>query len=84
MKYQLEIDFNLPQEFSRIYDAKGVWNESRNYFYETGESPCKWKSENEFKFTGYMRIIGFMMSNSFKKQFFKYMQDFKSFAEAAK
>lgn len=41
-----------------------------------------WKSANESRCSGLMRIMIFIMPASFKKQSFEYMEDFKSFAEA--
>ena len=29
---------NLPKEFSATYEAKGVWNEMKNYFEEIDEN----------------------------------------------
>ena len=37
--------------------------------------------ENEFQFKGFMKLIGFFMPGAFEKQSFKYMKDFKAFAE---
>ena len=72
---------NLPDEFSGTYEAKGVWNEVKNYFFEVDADKTKWVSECEFQFKGFMRIIAFLFPGSFKKQSMKFMQDFKKFAE---
>jgi len=72
----------LPAVFSAIYEAKGVWNEAKNYFHESGEQQCRWVSENEFRMSGFMKIMAWVMPSAFKKQSFKFMQDFKTFAEA--
>lgn len=72
---------DLPNEFSGTYEAKGVWNLNKNYFIELDENKTRWKSEIEFKFYGFMKLIAFLMPNSFKKQSMKYLKDFKSFAE---
>lgn len=72
---------NLPIEFSATYEAKGVWNLNKNCFIELDSNKTKWKSDVEFKFKGFMKIISFLMPGAFKKQTLKYMADFKTFAE---
>lgn len=73
---------NLPEEFSATYEAKGVWNEVKNTFEETPEGNTIWKTENEFKFKGFMKLMAAVMPGAFKKQSFKYLVYFKEFAEA--
>ena len=75
---------DLPNEFSGTYEAKGVLNLNKNYFIELDVNRTKWKSEVEFKFTGFMKLIAFLMPGSFKKQSMKYLTDFKEFAENQK
>lgn len=75
---------NLPDEFSGTYDAKGVHNVVENRFIEIGPDKTKWESENEFQFTGFMRLIGFFMGSAFPKQSLKYLKNFKAFAEEGK
>lgn len=72
---------NLPAEFSGTYEAKGVFNIVRNKFQSIGENKTKYISEQEFQFGGFMKLIGFLMPGTFKKQSMKYLQDFKNFAE---
>lgn len=72
---------NLPHEFSATYEAKGVWNEVNNFFYDKENGQTKWITLNEFRFSGFMKMIAFFMPGAFKKQSFKYMEDFKIFAE---
>lgn len=72
---------NLPAEFSGTYEAKGVFNIVRNKFQSIGESKTKYISEQEFELAGFMKLIGFLMPGTFKKQSMKYLQDFKNFAE---
>ncbi len=71
---------NLPDEFSGTYEAKGVWNEVANYFYDEG-GKTRWVTEHEFKLSGLMALFGIFMGGSFKKQSQKTMDDFKAFAE---
>jgi len=72
---------NLPNEFSATYEAKGVYNFQINRFKETAEGHTLWIADNEFKFGGFMKLIGWFMPGAFKKQSYKYMQDFKAFVE---
>ena len=72
---------NLPDEFSGIYEAKGVRNEVKNYFYKVDKNTNKWVSENEFRCSGFMKIIAFFMPGSFKKETMKYLEYFKEFSE---
>lgn len=72
---------NLPAEFSGTYEAKGVFNIVSNKFQSVGENKTRYISEQEFQFSGFMKLIGFLMPGTFKKQSMKYLQDFKNFAE---
>ena len=75
---------NFPDEFSATYEAKGVWNEMKNYFEEIDEKTTRWRSESHFKFSGFMRLIGFFMPDGFRKQSQKSLERFKTFAETTK
>lgn len=72
---------NLPHEFTATYEAKGVYNLLINKFISVTENKTKWVSETEFKFSGFMKLIAFLMPGTFKKQSQKYLDDFKAFAE---
>lgn len=75
---------NLPDEFDGTYDAKGVHNIILNKFIEVSPGKTKWVSDCEFQFSGFMKIIAFLMPGAFKKQSQKYLEQFKSFAEQGK
>lgn len=75
---------DLPQEFESTYEAKGVYNIQLNRFRKIDENTTEWVSENEFKFSGFMKLMGWLMPGAFKKQSWQYMQDFKAFAEEGK
>ena len=75
---------NLPAEFSGTYEAKGVFNFVRNEFTDLGNGTTKYLTEQEFRLSGFMKIIGWLMPGSFKKQSVKYLEDFKRFAENEK
>lgn len=72
---------NLPDEFSGTYETSGVFNVVRNFFHEDGPDRTRWVSENEFRFSGSMRVLAPFLRTSFRKQSMGYLQDFKNFAE---
>ncbi len=72
---------NLPDEFTGSYEAKGVYNIVRNKFVSLSQYKTKYISEQEFRFTGFMNVIGWLMPGAFKKQSMQYLRDFKEFAE---
>jgi uncharacterized membrane protein len=72
---------NLPAEFSGTYEAKGVFNIVKNRFVPLPGNRTKYIAENEFHFTGFMKLIGWLMPGAFKKQSMKYLSDFKNFVE---
>lgn len=73
---------DLPHQFSGTYEAKNVWNLVENFFESKDDGQTKWTSRNEFKCTGMMKLMVFLMPGAFKKQSYKYMLDFKKFAES--
>ncbi|MGM0635442.1 MAG: SRPBCC family protein [Bacteroidota bacterium] len=72
---------NLPDEFSAMYEAKGVVNYISNQFVPISEMQTQYVAINEFQFKGIMKLVAFLMPGAFKKQSLKYMNDFKNFAE---
>ncbi|MEO9851259.1 MAG: SRPBCC family protein [Reichenbachiella sp.] len=75
---------NLPDELAATYETKGVYNVISNRFEVLNENQTKWVSENEFQFTGFMKVMGIFMKGAFPKQTLKFMNQFKAFAEAEK
>lgn len=73
---------NFPDEFSVTYEAKGVFNIVKNKFVELAPNRTKWVTENEFQFSGFMKLMGLLMPSAFKKESMKFLQQFKDFAEA--
>ena len=71
----------LPHRFDGTYDAKGVHSIIRNEFHEAGTDSTRWVAHNEFRFSGFMKIIGLLMRPAFPKQCYKFMEAFKAFAE---
>ncbi len=72
---------DLPKEFSGTYEAKGVWNEVKNYFEAIDKNRTRWHSDCHFEFSGFMKLIALFMPGAFKKQSQKYLDQFKTFAE---
>ena len=76
--------YNMPDEFSCTYEAKGVLNINKNFFYIDGNK-TRWVTDTEFKFLNLpMKIIGILFPFMFKSQTKKMMQNFKWFAETGK
>ncbi len=75
---------DLPEEMESTYEARGVYNIQLNRFRKTDENTTEWISESEFKFSGFMKIMGWAMPGAFKKQSRQFMEDFKAFAEEGK
>lgn len=77
------ITFNdLPDEFHVNFLASGVHNIQKNYFTEEDDGRTKWRSESEFKFKGFMKVLAFFWGKKpFERQSYEFMEDFKSFAE---
>ena len=74
---------SLPEEFAGTYETRGVWNEVRNLFYEKDAFTTRWVTVNEFRVSGFaMKMMVFLMPGAFKKQSYKYMENFKAFAES--
>ena len=71
---------NLPEEFSGVYEAKGVCNIVSNKFVPVSETKTRYITEQEFKLSGFIKIIGFLVPGAFKKQSMKYLRDSKNFA----
>ena len=72
---------DLPREFTGTYEGKGVWNEVRNTFEEAGPSQTLWHSDCEFRMTGFLKVMAFLMPGAFKKESFKIQERFKVWAE---
>jgi hypothetical protein len=72
---------NLPDEFNGTYDTEGVFSVVNNRFESVGPNKTKWVSENEIRFSGYMKVLGLLMKGTFSKHSLQFMQDFKAFAE---
>ncbi len=73
---------NFPHEFHANYDTEGIHNIQENYFEELPNGKTKWRSDAEYEFSSLMmKLMGFLMPGTFKKQSMKYLLDFKAFVE---
>lgn len=74
----------FPKKLHVTYEADGVFNSQKNYFEVEPDNSTLWITDNELKFSGFMKIIGFLRAASFKNQTKQFMEDFKAFAEDGK
>ena len=94
MEYEIEIDLprdqvietvtvrDLPNEFSGTFEAKGMHMTVKKHFMKAGPDKTRWVSENEAKVSGFfMRLMTIVMPNCFRNVSFKYMKNFKAYAE---
>jgi hypothetical protein len=72
---------NLPEEFSGVYEARGVFNIVKNHFIPLTKNQTRYVSEQEFQLKGVMKLFGLLMPGAFKKQSQTYLEKFKQFAE---
>lgn len=75
---------DLPDEYDAVFVTQGMWNEQKNRFVELGPTKTKWIAESEFRMSGFMKVIGFLMPGAFRKQSQQQLEDFKAFAEQGK
>lgn len=76
------VERSLPDRFAATYEAPGVWNLVENTFTELGDEQTQWVVDTEFKCSGFIMIMSWIMPGMFKKQTMKMMTAFKDFAEA--
>ena len=77
----VEVDA-LPDEYTAKYEAPGMEMRVKNRFEELGPEKTRWITDNEAQTSGFlMRLVGFLMPGCFKKESYKYMVNFKAFAE---
>lgn len=72
---------DLPHHWHAKYTSPGLVSYQYNYFEALNESETYWKTASEFKFSGFMRIVGKVLPGLFKKRSETVMKDFKKFAE---
>lgn len=78
------LTMNLPEKFEATYEAKGVWNKEQASFEKVGDDTTIYHGNSKFKFSGFMKIVGWIFPGAFKKQSLKYLENFKAFVEEGK
>ena len=76
------VHIDLPHVYQVEYSADKVLNLQRNLFERAENNSTRWISHNEFRFSGAMKLFTWMIPGLFKKQTYKYMKQFKEFAES--
>ncbi|WKN31429.1 SRPBCC family protein [Porifericola rhodea] len=75
------IENHLPDKYTVTYETSSVHNLQSSMFKELSPGKTLYHTYNEFKFSGFMKIFGWLMPGAFKKQTQKYLEQFKAFAE---
>ena len=68
-------------QYQASYKLKGVVNHVRHEFESIDAHRTRWRSEQEFRFKGLMRLISLFMRSGFENQSRMIMNNFKRFAE---
>lgn len=77
------LESSLPERYQVQYDAPGMVNKVGFIFSFIDGETTKIINDNEFEFSGFMKVISVFMGGAFKKQSQKYLDDFKAAAEKA-
>lgn len=74
---------DLPDEFTGRFEIPGMMiMETQNLFTEEGPETTLWRTINHLTITGWMmKIMSFFMPDCSRKESWKFMQNFKAFAE---
>ncbi|MCB1910075.1 MAG: SRPBCC family protein [Rhodocyclaceae bacterium] len=72
---------NLPEEMVCIYEAPSAWNRVVYRFKEISPQETELEFESEFKCSGFLKILAFLMPGMFKRASQKDMNAFKKFVE---
>ena len=75
------LESSLPERMVTAYASRGVNNIIFTKMEAEGDK-TKYIAEQEFRFKGLMKLMGWLMPGAFKKQSQKYLEDFKRFAES--
>lgn len=75
--------YNLPEEYTAVYEAKQMVNTMSNHFTAIDDSHTKYVAHIEYtKFNGFMiKLMATLMPGMFKKQTQKWLDQFKAFVE---
>jgi len=72
---------NLPDEYVTHYEAPNVDNTVISSFTAVSPNQTRYVTDNEFVFSGLMKLMSPLMKGAFKKQSQKYLVNFKTFIE---
>ncbi|WP_371185995.1 SRPBCC family protein [Thalassotalea maritima] len=72
----------LPDKYCAVYETDNVWNLMENQFIDLGDDKTRWICKNEFKCSGFVRLMAMLMPSIFKKQSERNQQQFKAFVES--
>ena len=75
------LEQNLPHQIKFAYKSTMGYNEVEMVFEEESSDSVKLTSNNFFDLKGFMKIFGWLMPGTFKKQSMKYMTAFKEYVE---
>ena len=75
------LEKNLPKSISCKYNTYGMENIVNITFEAINDSQTKYSTYSEYKFKGVFKLMSLFSSKMFKKQSYKYLVDFKNFAE---
>lgn len=75
------VKINLPEEYTTTYTTPKVFNVVKNFFEKIDVNSTNYRTQQDFQFKGFMKIMAFLMPGAFKKQSMQYLKDFKAFAE---
>lgn len=75
------VERDMPNTFAATYETKGVWNIVENKFSDLAGGRTRWDINTEFRCSGFLKIMAWIMPGMFKKQTQKMQSDFKAFAE---
>ncbi|MBF90377.1 MAG: hypothetical protein CMP75_01280 [Flavobacteriales bacterium] len=79
MQYDLEITINLPRK--RVIE---LFDSVENFYIEQDDNTNFCYKRNKSKRKAFiLKVVIFLMTGAFKNQSFKYMTDFKTFADKA-
>ncbi|MEO5907044.1 MAG: SRPBCC family protein [Saprospiraceae bacterium] len=75
------ITCEVRNQYNATYKLKGVVNHVRHHFESIDALRTTWRSEQEFRFKGLMKLISLFMRSGFENQSRMIMNNFKQFAE---
>lgn len=75
------LEKNLPSHMSCKYKSIGMENIVHIHFEPIKHNQTRYITESNFKFKGIFVLMKFFSAKMFKEQSYKYLEDFKHFAE---